>query len=346
MAQSESFTPALTAAGDRTRKTVVITGAGSGIGLAAALRFAQHGWQIGLIGRGEAALRDAKSEVEMAGGIGHVAMADVSDSAALELAATEIETAFGPIDVWINNAGIGFYGKFTDVPEEAFRRVIDVNVMGTVNGTRIALSRMKPRNRGTIVQILSAVSYRGIALQSAYSTSKYGLRGFTEAVRSELINERSAVQITMVHPPAVNTPFYSHAGSVMDKAPRPPPPVYQPELLGEAIYLAATSRRREWRVTGSTVGFAVGNTIAPDLLDHLVGLVGVAAQKTTRAAVVSARDPNTFTASTKPSGTHGPFDRESLASSIQWTISKSPAAMRFGFGLLAMGVFYAARGRR
>ena len=122
---------------------------------------------------------------------------------------------------------------------------------------------MKQRDRGTIIQILSAISYRGVPLQSAYSTTKHGLRGFTEVLRAELLNDRSAVHVTMVHPPSVNTPFYSHTGSVMDEAPRPPPPVYQPEIIGEAIYMAGVQKRRGWRVTGETVGFSIANKIAP-----------------------------------------------------------------------------------
>ena len=318
-------------------RTIAITGAGSGIGLAAAEHYAGKGWRVGLIGRGEAALADAAQRVTAKGGTAHIAAADVSDPAALDAAASAIEAALGPIAVWVNNAGIGFYGKFSEVPEAAFRRVLDVNLFGTVNGTRTALARMKPRNRGTIVQVLSAIAYRGVPLQTAYSTSKYALRGFTEALRAELAHERSGVQVTMVHPPAVNTPFYSHAGSVMDKTPRPPPPVYQPEMLGEAIYLAGTIKRREWFVGEQSVGITIANQVAPGLMDAMTG-AAVRLQQTTRQDVTAQRDPTTFTPSSRAAGTHGPFDRESLPGSVQWWLSKNAAPVRAGLGLAALGV--------
>ena len=327
-------------------RTVVITGAGSGIGLAGALHYAAKGWRVGLIGRGEAALQAAAQRVGEAGGTAHVACADVADAAALDEAASAIEAALGPIDVWINNAGIGFYGNFTEVPDAAFRRVIDVNLFGTVNGTRSALLRMRPRNRGTIVQVLSAIAHRGVPLQTAYSTSKYGLRGFSEALRAELLHERSAVHVTMVHPPAVNTPFYSHAGSVMERAPRPPPPVYQPEILGEALYLAGTRRRREWFVGEQSAAIRIANTLAPGASDLMAGLAGVRVQQTTRQSVADRRDPNTFAPPEGVGQTHGPFDGEALPGSLQWLAEKSPAMVRAALGMAALGVFGLLRPRR
>ena len=216
-------------------RVVAITGASSGIGRATAQHFARHGWRVGLIARSEENLDAARGDVVTAGGTASVQVADVADSAQLERAAERIEMELGPIDVWINNAGVSVYGKFLDITEEEFRRVTDTNYFGTVNGTRIALKRMVPRNRGTIVQILSAISYRAVPLQSAYSGSKYALRGFTEAVRAELIHDNSAVHVTMVHPPGVNTPFYNHAVSHMPEPVHPPPPVYQPEVIADAI---------------------------------------------------------------------------------------------------------------
>ena len=257
----------------------------------------------------------------------------MADSAQLAAAADHIEAELGPIDVWVNNAGVSVYGKFLDITEDEFHRVTHVNYLGTVNGTRIALRRMKARGRGTIIQVLSAISYRAVPLQSPYSGSKYALRGFTEALRSELAEEGSAVHVTMVHPPAVNTPFYNHATSHMPKPVRPPPPVYQPEIIADAIYLAATTRRREVKVTATTVGFALANKVAPGLLDLFGGKFGVAAQQSDQGGPVAVRDPNLNAAGKTPGATHGPFDSESLSTSAQMWVNKNPGAAGIGLGL-------------
>jgi len=317
---------------------VVITGASSGIGRAAAAVFGKHGWRVGLIARSAENLDATRHDVITQGGTASIAVADVADSAALEAAAAHIEVELGPIDVWINNAGVGVYGKFMDISEAEFRRLTETNYFGTVNGTRVALRRMLPRDKGTVVQILSAISYRGVPLQSPYSGSKYALRGFTEAVRSELANDNSMVHLTMVHPPAVNTPFYAHAVSHMPKPVRPPPPIYQPELVADAIYLAATTRRREVKVTGATVGFAVANKFAPGLLDFFAGKFGVMAQQSDQGGAVEISDPNLNGPGKRPSATHGPFDGESLSTSAQMWANKNRGAVGLALGVGLIGL--------
>ena len=320
-------------------RVVVITGASSGIGHAAAIRFARDGWRVGLIARGADTLDQARKDVVEAGGTACVVVADVMDSAALEAAATEIEAVLGPIDVWVNNAGVGIFGYFMDIPEDEFRTVTDINYHGLVNGTRVALRRMQPRNQGAIVQVASTISYRGIPLQSPYSGSKYAIRGFTEAVRSELIAQNSAVHLTMVHPPAVNTPFYNHAVSYMEKPFRPPPPIYQPEIIADAILYAATHRRREVKVGESTVAFALGNKFMPELMDWIAGKVGPALQQSSAGpdSPVAVRDAN-LTRAGRMGGAHGAFDSESLPVSPQMWANKNLPALGLGLGLVMLAI--------
>jgi len=333
-----SITTLASASGSAAPGVVVITGASSGIGRSAAALFARHGWRVGLIARSADNLDATRKDVVTAGGTASIAVADVADSAALEAAAAHIEGELGPIDIWVNNAGVGVYGKFMDIAEDEFRRLTETNYFGTVNGTRVALRRMLPRNRGTVVQILSAISYRGVPLQSPYSGSKYALRGFTEAVRAELADDNSAVHMTMVHPPAVNTPFYNHALSHMPKPVRPPPPVYQPEIVADAIYLAATTRRREVKVAGATVGFAVANMLMPSVLDYFSGKFGVATQQSDQGGAVTVRDPNLNGPGQRPSSTHGPFDSESLSTSAQMWANKNRGAVGLAFGMGLIGL--------
>ncbi len=317
-------------------KVVVITGASSGIGRATAARFAREGWRVGLIARGEDTLDATRQDVVTAGGTASVAIADVADSAALEAAAVHIEAELGPIDVWVNNAGVGIFGRFMDIPETEFRTVTETNYLGAVNGTRVALRRMLARDAGVIIQVASTIAYRAVPLQSPYSGSKYALRGFTEAVRSELIADRSRVHLTMVHPPAVNTPFYSHAASHMPKPVRPPPPIYQPEIIADAILFAATARRREVMVGASTVAFALGNKLAPGLMDWGAGRVGVQLQQSDRTGVASLETNLTVPGRTGPA--HGAFDRESLSTSAQHWANKNQGGLGLALGLIALAM--------
>jgi short-subunit dehydrogenase len=199
-------------------RVVAITGASSGIGRCTASLFASTGWRVGLIARGQPGLEAVCGEIVAAGGAACVAAADVRDAAALEAAAAAIEDALGPIDVWINCAGNGVYGRFLDVPAHEFDCVTDVTYGGTVNGTRVALRRMLPRDAGVVVNVCSAIAYHGMPLLTSYSGAKAAVRGFTDGVRAELVHDRSRVRATIVFPPAVNTPFFSHAVTYMAAA--------------------------------------------------------------------------------------------------------------------------------
>ncbi len=269
------------------QNVVVITGGSSGIGRAAATLFAKQGWRVGLIGRERRTLEQAQLQ---AGGAA-IAAADVADSGQLERAAARLEAALGPIDVWVNNAGVGIFGEFLDVPERDFRRVTEVNYLGAVNGTRVALRRMQRRKRGVIVQVGSALSDRGVPPQAAYSGSKFALRGFTEALQAELDHAGSRVRLSLVAPPATSTPFYNHARSYVSKPVRPPPPVIAPETVAEAIYLAATSKR-EVQVGEPTVAPAAGNKLLPSVLDFFAGAIGVPLQFADLAGGAVERAPN------------------------------------------------------
>ena len=329
-------------------RLAVITGGSSGIGRSAARLFVERGWRVALIARGQAPLDDVKAELTGRGGTVETFTADVADNAALSAAAAAIVASMGPFDVWVNNAGVSVFAKFTDMTDEEFRRVTDVTYMGCVNGTRVALEHMRPRDAGTIVNVCSAIGFRGVPVQSAYSGAKWAMRGFAEAVRAELINERSKIHIGMVYPPAVNTPFYAHAVSRTDGLPRPPPPIYQPEMMGDAIYLAATTRRRDIIIGGQSVQIALLNGLAPRLADFVIGMVGPKLQESSNEGLVETRDVNLFTPSTRPAAEHGPFDAESLSTSAQYWASKHRGSLGAGLalGALLVGLAVVAPSRR
>jgi short-subunit dehydrogenase len=298
-------------------KVVIITGASSGIGRCTAALFGRRGWHVGLIARGEPGLRDVAAQLQANGTKAACAEADVAYPAALEDAATALEAQLGPVDVWVNCAGNGSFGRFLDIPADDFRRVTDVTYLGTVNGTRVALKRMMQLDRGRIVNICSAVAYHGMPLLSSYSGAKHAIRGFDQAIRAELAQEGSKVRITTVFPPAVNTPFFDHAVSHMGRPGRPMPPVYQPEIVAEAAFLAAMSGRAEMPVSFTTVLFAIGMRLFPGLVDRAIHKLGYGGQLTSLDSALARYAPTLSAPSDNASPIHGCFTDEARRRSFQ-----------------------------
>ncbi|HTI00168.1 MAG TPA: SDR family oxidoreductase [Acidisoma sp.] len=299
---------------------VIITGGSSGIGRCTAGIFARAGWRVGLIARGTPGLAAAADEVRSLGVAVAVAVADVTDSAALLAAAETLEAALGPVSVWINAAGNGVYGRFVDVPEREFRQVTEVTYLGTVNGTRVALSRMRPRNSGTIVNVCSGVVFHGLPLMTSYSGAKAAVRAFGQALRVELAFERSRVRVSTVFPPAVNTPFFAHAISHMGWPARPVPPVYQPDVIARAIFLAARLGRPEMIISGTVSCFALLSRIAPVWTGLVIRRLGVDGQRGPQQTTEAM--PTVFAPSENPSGAYGTFGRHARRWSLQVTLRR------------------------
>jgi short-subunit dehydrogenase len=304
-----------------TPEVVVITGASAGVGRATVRQFAQDGAHIALLARGEDGLRGARDDVEKAGGKALIIPTDVARPEQVEAAAEAVEQAFGPIDVWINNAMVSVFSPVKQMTPEEFQRVTEVTYLGTVYGTMAALKRMLPRDRGTIVQVGSALAYRSIPLQAAYCGAKHAIRGFTDSLRSELIHDRSNVHLTMVQLPAVNTPQFSWEKSRLPHKAQPVPPIYQPEVVAEAIYAAAHARRREWFVGMSAVKAIIGNKLFPGWLDHYLARKAYSGQQTDEP-----RDPdqpyNLWEPVPGDHGAHGRFDARARDFSPQAWLSR------------------------
>ena len=326
------------------RQVVVVTGASGGIGRATAIAFAARGAKVALLARGEVGLAGAARDVEDAGGEPLVVPVDVAAQDQVMRAAEQVEEALGPIDVWVNAAFTSVFAKFMDIELDELRRVTDVNYHGYVHGTRAALERMLPRDRGAIVQVGSALAYRGIPLQTAYCGSKHAMQGFHEALRAELLHDRSNVRVTMVQLPAVNTPQFSWVLSRLPRQAQPVPPIYQPEVAARAVvYAADHPRRREYWVGGSTVATLAVNAIAPGLLDRYLARTGFDSQQAD-----APRDPQQPANLWQPAdgddggsdfGVHGSFDDCAKERSAQLWASQhhgllGGAAAMAGAGLL------------
>ena len=296
--------------------TVIITGASSGIGRCTAALFARHGWRVGLIARGEPGLRATAADVRELGALAALAIADVTVSTDLRHAADAIVAALGPPDVWINCAGNGVYGRFASVPEAEFERVTAVTYGGTVNGSRVALALMAPHGHGTIVNVCSAIAFHGMPLMTSYAGAKAAVRGFGQALQAELRIADSRVRVCTVFPPAVNTPFFSHAVSYMGWPARPVPPVYQPEVVAAGIYLAASRGRPEMLVTGTVVAFSLATRLLPGLIAFAMTRLGFEGQISNDPNAARLEGSTLFAPSPHASSVHGPFGRHARRRSL------------------------------
>jgi len=328
------------------RKVAVVTGGSAGIGRAIVREFAEHGYDVAILARGRVGLEAAARDVEERGARGIGIRTDVSSLDEVQSAAEQIERDLGEIDVWVNVAFVGALRFFWDTDDALFRRITDVTYMGQVNGTRVALERMRPRDRGVIVQVGSALAFRGIPLQSAYCGAKHAIKGFTESVISELKHERSNVRVCQVHLPGVNTPQFNWNDNEFDGHPMPVPPIFQPELPARAVrYVAEHPRRTMW-VGVSTAYTILGNRVAPWFLDWYLGRTGVKGQLTDDDGPRYGSNVMTPRDNERDAGAHGMFDDKAKSRDAwSWTSMHRSA---FGAGAVvaaAAGLSRVARRR-
>jgi len=297
-------------------KIAVVTGGSAGVGRAAAVAFAKEGLDVAVIARGEERLESAKRELAAYGVRATAVSADVADAEQVEAAAESIESELGPIDVWVNNAMATVFAPMSDITPDEFRRSTEVTYFGSVWGTLAALRRMRKRDAGVIVQVGSALAYRGIPLQAPYCGAKHALQGFLESLRTELLHDGSNVKLTMVQLPAINTPQFTWGRAKLPHTPQPVPPIFQPEVAADAIVWAARNPQRQLMVGWPTVKAIVGNAIAPAFADHYLARNGFDAQQTEQPAD-PGRPDNLFEPVPGNQGAHGPFDSRARSRSIQ-----------------------------
>jgi short-subunit dehydrogenase len=317
----------------RPRDVVVVTGASAGLGRAIATTLGARGARVGLLARGRDGLEAARRDVEAAGGTALVIPTDVASADHVAAAAGAVEEQFGPIDVWINNAMVSVFSPVKQTTPEEFRRVTEVTYLGTVNGTLAALERMMPRDRGVIVQVGSALAFRAIPLQAAYCAAKHAVQGFTEALRTELLHDRSGVRVAIVHMPALNTPQFGWVKTRLPREPQPVPPIYQPEVGAEAVLWTIEHDDPEVWVGSSTVRAILANRIAPRLLDRYLARRGYEAQQW-NGPVDRSRRSNLWEPVPGDHGAHGAFSAQAHASSRQFWLRRH----RRSLGLTAMGL--------
>jgi len=333
---------------DMQTRTVVITGASAGIGRAAARLFGARGDRVALIARGQAGLEGATRDVQEAGGQALAISADMADYDQVVAAARQAQERFGPIDVWVNVAFTSVFAPFSEITAEEFRRVTEVSYLGFVHGTMAALALMRPRGRGTIVQVGSALGERSIPLQSAYCGAKHAINGFTSSLRCELRHEKSGIHVTVVQMPAVNTPQFSWVRTRLPRHPQPVPPIYQPEVAARGVvYAADHPGRRQYWVGASTTATLLANRVVPGLLDRYLARTGYGSQQTGQA-VDQGRPDNLYRpvdrASGRDFGSRGEFDDRSHDRSPQlWVAQHAGVSSGVLAGAAVVGTVLAVR---
>jgi NAD(P)-dependent dehydrogenase (short-subunit alcohol dehydrogenase family) len=302
-------------------KVVVVTGASAGVGRAIVRRFAKEGADVALIARGIDGLEGAQREVAAEGGRGLVLPLDVSDAASVEDAAERIERELGPIDVWVNDAMVSVFAPISETTPEEFERVTKVTYLGYVYGTLAAMKRMKPRNHGSIVQIGSALAYRSIPLQAAYCGAKHAIHGFTESLRVELMHDGSKLHIAEIELPAVNTPQFGWSRAKLPHEPMPVPPIFQPEMIADAVVTAVRQKRNEIWLAWPSAKAILAEKIAPGVATRYLAKTGFDSQQTDIPIREGRRD-NLWEPVPGDHGAHGTFDKQAKRTSLTWLVDK------------------------
>lgn len=325
-------------------RVVVVTGASAGVGRAVVRKLGAQGASVGLLARGEDGLNAAKAEIEAAGGRALALPTDVADAEAVRAAAAAVERELGPIDVWINNAMTAVFARTWEIPPDEFRRVTEVTYLGVVHGTMAALEHMMPRRRGKIVQVGSALAYRGIPLQASYCGAKHAIQGFTESLRCELMHDEIPIGLTMVQLPALNTPQFGWVRSRLPRSPQPVPPIFQPEVAADAILYATEHDRREIFVGGPTYKAIWGNKLAPWLGDLILARSGFDSQQRDQLQPPDRPD-NLFSPLPGDHGAHGAFDARAKSWSAALWMSTHRGLTAAATGLAVAGLVAAALSR-
>ncbi|MEV6842781.1 SDR family oxidoreductase [Actinoplanes sp. NPDC051411] len=328
------------------RRVAVVTGGTAGVGRAVVRELASHGWDVAVLARGEAGLDGAVRDVETAGGRGVGIATDVADLDQVRAAADRTEKELGPIDLWVNDAFSGNLRYFWDTPPEEYRRITEVTYFGQVYGTMVALERMRPRDRGVVVQIGSALGFRGIPLQSAYCGAKHAVKGFTESVITELKHTKSAVRVCMVQLPGVNTVQFDWNADEFDQHPQPVAPIFQPELPARAVRFLADHPRRNMWVGYSTAYTILGNRVAPWFLDWYLARTGVQGQLSESDGPRFGSNVYTPKDARADRGSHGMFDDKATGRDPWSWISMHRDAVASAAAAVAAGLVLIRRARR